>query len=194
MNAYKFTQVNFDHPSPLFVFEDFLKKYIGCPLIYNPYIKSFGLRGDEKILDFGCGGGSGSRCLLNFLGSRGHLTCVDISSFWMNKAEKRLSKYQNVGFMVGDIRKLSIKDQTYDVITIMHVIHDIKPSERMDTVHALSQKLKNDGSIFIREPIKTSHGMAIEEIHRLMANAGLWEIEQEISQKEYKGRFLKNER
>ena len=75
----------------------------------------------------------------------------------------------------------------------MHVIHDIEPSVRQDTVNVLSQKLNHEGLLFIREPIKKTHGMAVEEIRSLFNHAHLWEFENEISQSEYKGQFLKNE-
>jgi len=50
-----------------------------------------------------------------------------------------------------------------------------------------------DGSLFIREPIKKSHGIAVEEIQTLLIKANLWEVEHEENNTEYKGRFLKDE-
>ena len=194
MDEYKFTQVDFDHPSLLFVLEDVLKGYLGCYLLYNSYIKSFGLKGNETILDFGCGGGTGSMCFLKFLNGDGHLTCIDTSVYWMNKAKKRLSKYPNVECKIGDIKDLLIPDRYYDVITIMHVIHDIEPVKRQDTINVLSQKLKKDGSLFIREPIKKSHGIAVEEIRALFTNVDLREAASEEDKSEYKGKFIKNEK
>ena len=145
MSEYKYTQVDFDHPSFFFVLEDRLKELLGCPLFYNPYIKTFGLKGGEKVLDFGCGGGTGSRCLLKFILSRGHLTCIEISEFWMNKAKKRLEKFPNVTFHLRDIRELAISDESYDMITIMHVIHDIDPAERQSIINELAEKLRKEG-------------------------------------------------
>lgn len=191
MNNYEFKQRDFEKPSFLFILEDMLKSFLGGPLFYNAYIKSFGLNGDEKVLDFGCGGGTGSQCLIKFLNENGHLTCVDASSFWMKKAERRLRKYPNVECKTGDIRKLDIPDSSFDVISIIHVIHDIEPAERQDTVNALSRKLKTGGSLFIREPIKKSHGMPIEEIQTLLSNAGLKGTEHKENKSEYTGKFQK---
>lgn len=88
MSEFTYREVDFDHPSFLFSLEDMLKHVIGGPVFYMPYIKTFGLRGNENILDFGCGGGTGSRCLLKFLNNDGHLTCVDTSSHWIGKVKK----------------------------------------------------------------------------------------------------------
>jgi ubiquinone/menaquinone biosynthesis C-methylase UbiE len=189
MSSYEFKERDFEHPSFHFVFEDVLKGLIGGPLLYRPYFKSFGLKGNERVLDFGCGGGVGSRSLLKFLNERGHLTCIDTSSYWINKAKKRLNRYSNAECSVGDIRQMEIPDSTFDFISVFHVIHDIPPAERRGTVKALSQKLKKDGTIFVRELIKESHGMPVQEILALFSKEGLIETKRKETKLEYIGRF-----
>ena len=191
MDEYRFAQADFEHPSVLFVLEDSLKSLVGEPFMYNPYVKTFGLKGDERVLDFGCGGGVGSRCLANYLNKGGHLTCVDISGYWMKKARKRLNKYSNVECRSGDIRELGIPDSSFDVISTMHVIHDIAPADRQDVAKALSRSLRAGGSFFIREPIKESHGMPPEEIRSLLAAAGLRETSSRQTKSEYMGKYQK---
>jgi len=187
-----FKQYDFEHPSSLFILEDKLKGLLGGPLLYNPYFKTFELKGNESVLDFGCGGGAGSRCLANLLGKGGHLTCIDVSRYWIARARKRLAKYSNVECQSGDIRELDIPDSSFDVISTIHVIHDITPAERQDIVKALSQKLKAGGLFFIREPVKKSHGMPVEEIRALLSDAGLNEIEHKETKSEYMGKYQKS--
>lgn len=191
MSDYEFKQVDFEHPSFLFVLEDVLKGLLGGPLLYGPYMKTFGLKGNERVLDFGCGGGAGSACLAGLLSSNGHVTCVDVSAYWIEKARKRLKKYSNVDCMAGDIGELDIADSSFDVVSVFHVIHDIAPSQRQAAVDALSRKLKAGGRLFVREPIKTSHGMPVDEIRALMSSAGLKEAEHRQTKSEYTGRFDK---
>ena len=188
----RFGQYDFEHPSILFILEDKLKGLLGGPLLYNPYFKTFGLKGNESVLDFGCGGGVGSRCLVNLLDKGGHLTCVDISHYWTAKARKRLNKYSNLECKSGDVRELDIPDSSFDVISTFHVIHDITPPERRDIKKALSQKLKTGGLFFIREPLKKSHGMPVEEIRALLSDAGFSEIEHKETKSEYMGRYRKS--
>lgn len=192
VQEYEFKQVDFDNPSLLFVLEDSLKDLIGEPFFYKPYFVTFGLKGDETVLDFGCGGGIGSRCLRKLLTGQGYLTCVDVSNYWINKAKKRLGKYANVECKSGDIRELNIPDNTYDVISILHVIHDISPVERKDIVNTISRKLNLNGALFIREPIKKSHGMSVDEIRTLFSDAGLKETEHKITKSEYTGTYQKS--
>jgi ubiquinone/menaquinone biosynthesis C-methylase UbiE len=91
--------------------------------------------------------------------------------------------------LAGDIREMDMPADSFDVISIFHVIHDISPKDRQDTVAALSRLLRKDGAVFVREPIKKSHGMPVEEIQSLFSNAGLKEIGRSESKSEYKGRF-----
>ena len=191
MNDYEFNKYDFENPSFLFVLEDKLKGALGGPLFYNPYIKSFKLRGDELVLDFGCGGGAGSKFLLRFLNRKGHLTCLDISSYWMKKAKKRLKNFSNIDYKVGDIRKMNVPNSSFDIISIIHVIHDIEPSKRQDTLTALARTLKPGGALHIREPTREAHGMPISEIRTLMSNAGLKETEYLTKKSEYIGKFEK---
>ena len=192
LSDYEFKERDFEHPSMLFVLEDMLKGLIGGPL-YNPYIKTFGLKENEKVLDFGCGGGAGSRCLANLLNKNGHLTCVDTSPYWIKKARKRLEMYSNVECKSGDIRELDIPDSSLDVISTIHVIHDISPAERQGIVKALSRKLKTGGTLFIRERIAKSHGMPVSEIRSLLSDAGLKEIEHKETKSEYTGKYQKTD-
>ena len=172
--------------------EDMLKGLLGGVLLYNSYFRAFELEGNEMVLDFGCGGGAGSRCLANLLDEGGRVTCVDISHYWIAKARKRLSKYSNVECKAGDIRELDMPDSSFDVISGIDVVHDIAPKDRQETVKTLSLKLKAGGLLFIREPIKESHGMPVEEIRTLFSGAGLEEIEHKETKSEYMGIYQKS--
>lgn len=127
MSDHNFKQYDFEHPSTLFILEDKLKGLLGGHLLYNPYFKTFRLKGNERVLDLGCGGGAGSRCLANLLTKGGHLTCVDVSNYWIEKTRNRLKKYSNVECKSGDIRELDIQDSSFDIISAIHVVHDIAP-------------------------------------------------------------------
>ena len=104
-----------------------------------------------------------------------------------------MDKYSNVECKSGDIRELGIPDSSFDVISVIHVVHDIAPADRQDTVSALSRKLKENGTLFVRERIEKSHGMPIEEIQVLLSNAGLKEIEHKATKSEYMGKYQKSD-
>jgi len=188
-----FKQYDFEHPDTLFILEDKLRGLLGGPLLYNPYFKTFELEGNESVLDFGCGGGTGSRCLAKFLDRGGHLTCIDTSRYWIAKARKRLDKYSNADCKLGDIRELDIPDSSFDVISTIHVIHDIAPTERADIIEILSLKLRAGGLFFIKELIRKSHGMPVDEIRSLLSEAELNEIRHKETKLEYIGKYRKSD-
>jgi ubiquinone/menaquinone biosynthesis C-methylase UbiE len=193
MKEYKYTQIDFEKPSKMFVFEDVLKNYLGGLILYNKYYRTFGLTGNEKVLDFGCGGGVGSKALTKLLAETGSLTCVDLSGYWVKKAEKRLLNYPEVKVRQGDIREMDIPDSSFDVITMYHVMHDIVPGIRQETAYRLATLLKSEGRLFIREPIKLSHGMPVEEIRSLFINAGLNEFQFTVDKSCYSGVYVKTQ-
>ena len=86
------------------------------------------------------------------------------------------------------IENTEIPDNCFDVILIHHVLHDIHPEKRHKVVKQLSRILRPDGRIYVREPIKKSHGMPYEEIRQLFKEVDKKEIDFSIKQnKEYTG-------
>jgi ubiquinone/menaquinone biosynthesis C-methylase UbiE len=165
----------FTEPSSLKVLATVLGGYLGSRS-YKRYVESFGLTGSEWVLDYGSGSGRITRHIAERLAPEsGHLTCVDVSTVWMDVVKKRLNGYPNVDFKLGDIVSLDIPDDAYDVVVVHFVLHHVDADVRQKNVSILSQKLKKGGRLFIRDPIREEHGTPVHEIRQLMANAGLHE-------------------
>jgi len=180
----------FDPPSFLFRLEDLLKSLYGGSLLYNDFIRKMDLQGEEHVLDFGCGGGVEARCVLKQLSFEGQVTCLDPSEYLLNRAKKRLKKYPNVTFYNQDIREVDFPPDTFDAVIIFHVLHDIPKADRGTIVAALCSTLKSTGKIFIREPIRTHHGMPLTEIRALFQSSNLTETQNEmVNSNEYWGVF-----
>jgi len=145
---------------------------------YRRYVESFNLKGDEKVLDFGCGPGSTAKFIAQILRNKnGELTCLDISEAWIDRAKKNLNKFPAVHYHAGDIRNWEGREEYFDAVTIHFMLHDIEKSERNEVVRALAEKMKPGAKLFIREPTKEDHGMPPREIRDLMAENRLEEIE-----------------
>lgn len=143
---------------------------------YRKYVESLGLSGSEQVLEYGPGPGTASKYLAETLGQNGgRLTCVDISSVWMRVLRKKLQKFPDVDYQLGDIASLPVPDNAYDGIVIHYVLHDIEAAMRAEKLAALVRKLKRGGKIYLREPISPNHGMPPSEIRALMAANGLKE-------------------
>lgn len=192
MTEYTFRQYDWENPTFIeAVLEELLKGLLGEWLFYGPYVKRFGLHGDEWVLDFGCGSGICTRTIAKKLSPQGRITGVDISGYWIAKAQKRLADFANAECKRGDIRKMALPDAAYDLISIVHTLHDIHPAERQSTVDALVPKLKPGGRLFLYEPTRASHGMAVQEMRALMASAGLVEATSEERTSAFIGEFEK---
>ena len=179
---------DFDHPSFWFVLEDRVKNLLGG-LYYGRDIRSLALKGDESVLDFGCGGGTASRYLMKFLDGRGRLLGVDTSAYWIKIASGRLKKYPNAAFRAGDIRTMGLPGESIDVIITVHVLHHIELGERDSVLQTLARLLKKGGRFLIRERIEASHGIPPAEIGALLSRVGLKEITNSTTKSEYRGLF-----
>jgi len=134
-------------------------------------------------LDFGCGTGTCSRFIAKELLKRnGKLTCFDISKSSIEAAKKRLERYSNIDFLAGDLRKLNIEKQTFDVILAHLVIYHIEKNTRQDIVNELSKLLKPDGIILVfhflygKKSENPDQHLSREGLVKIMEKAGLAEI------------------
>lgn len=155
--------------------EVFLHYVVAGPM-YKTYFANLGLQGNEKVLEFGSGFGAASRHIARTLSKgSGRLTCVDTSESWMKVAKRKLKPFCNIDFRLGEIETLPIQDSSYDAIVMHFVLHDIEKSSRQEKVHTLAGKLKRNGKLFIREPIKEGHGIPPDEIREIMQKSALRE-------------------
>ena len=140
-------------------------------------------------MDFGCGGGVSTRTIAAQLTRGGSVTGVDISSYFSQKARKRVVRYPAARILRGEITELDLPLQSFDLISIIHVIHDIPKTRRSAAMRALSPLLKPGGRLWIWEPTRPSHGMPAQEIRELMEKAGLREVSAEVQGNTFKGVF-----
>ncbi len=155
---------------------------------YRQYVQSFNLTGDEHVLDFGCGPGSTARFIAQAVSrGKGSLICLDLSPEWISRARKHLADFANVSFHAGDIREWTKKDSFFDVVTMHYIFHEIPPGEQDEVLQALVQKMKPGARMFIREPIKESHGIPPEKIRSLFLNQGFKELRSDISKRTFMG-------
>jgi len=145
---------------------------------YHPaYVRTLALSGNEKVLEFGSGGGCLSRALARTLSPEGSLSCVDLSAYWIHKAQERLKNLASIEFLQGDITRMELPENHFDAILIHFALHDVAPAERVDVMNALATCLRPEGMVFIREPAKPDHGLPLSEIRTLMQGAGLREMQ-----------------
>ena len=178
MSDYEFIEYDFDDPS-------LLEKYVGLPLLrlvgdrfyYRPFLRKISFENADNVLDFGCGAGESTRSILNMLGDEGRATGIDTSAFWLEHARKRLNDRENVTLLHADIREKGQGNGRFDKAVIIFVLHDIHPLDRPAIVESIVEALKPGGQCCVYEPAKYTHGMAPEEVRKIMTEAGLKEMQ-----------------
>lgn len=173
--------MDFEHPPLAFVLVDGVIAPRLFRLFYRRYSASIPLRGNESVIDFGCGSGGISEYLAPRLRS-GSLTCVDLSEPMIQIARRRLKKYEYVLCLNGRIEALPIEPDSVDVVVIHNALHDVLEEERQLTLSHLVRALRPDGRLHFREPTKPSHGLPSATYCKMMTEAGLIQV----AIKEYK--------
>jgi len=153
--------------------DNFLARYLAY-FNYRDYIERIDLQGDENVLELGSGGGNLSRFIARKI-PKGNLYCVDISQYWTKRAKRRLRKFRNITCLEKSIEMLSIENGCLDVAIIHYVLHDISKKQRGKIIKIISNKLRKNGRIHVREPTRKSHGISPKEIRELMLSEGFLE-------------------
>lgn len=144
--------------------------------LYGRYVDQMGLRGEERVLDYGSGSGAAARHLAKRLeAGGGRLTCMDVSTRWQDTIRKVLRRHPNVEYRCGDVREMGLPDASFDVVLVHWMLHDVPPQDRASIVAELARLLRPEGRLFSREPTSARHGMPAAQARELFSAAGLTE-------------------
>jgi tRNA (uracil-5-)-methyltransferase TRM9 len=106
-----------------------------------PLVKTFidSLPSHSRVLDIGCGNGKNMlyRSDLNFTG-------IEYSDSLCNICNSR-----GLNVIQGDARTLPFKDNTFDAIIMIAVIHHINPQEHFKVLNEIKRVLTKDGKCII---------------------------------------------
>jgi demethylmenaquinone methyltransferase/2-methoxy-6-polyprenyl-1,4-benzoquinol methylase len=158
---------NFKNPSKLFAW----LYSLACPFyarkVYRKLLESLQFKTAENILDFGSGAGILAKKILKRMTPFSHLTCLDSSKAFINKAKKNLRKFENVDFIIGDIRDEQIPKNTFNKIFITWVIHHLPNSERDEIIAKIVESLNKNGDIYVIEYVSLPHGIEKNDLNAL---------------------------
>jgi ubiquinone/menaquinone biosynthesis C-methylase UbiE len=168
----------FHEPSPAEVTINSLLLTIIEKPFYKNYVDGMGLKGDERVLEFGPGTGKMSKHIVRAL-PHGHLTIVDLSKNWLEAVGKVVAGSPNVDLKQGKIMNIPLSDGSFDVVVASFVIHDVDDIERRQVVDRLAALLKKGGRMYVRDPElngRSGHGITPAELRRVMQGSGLKEV------------------
>ena len=100
------------------------------------------LKGNEKILDVGCG--TGTLCLEIAKKHSGKINGIDISPNMIKKARKKAEKIK-IKFQIGCGTELPFKANSYNVVFSTLVTHLMTDGEKDKTIKEIKRVLKKNG-------------------------------------------------
>lgn len=109
-------------------------------IIINKIKKSLSFK--EDVLEIGCGTGKTSKQIANLCNK---LIVSDYSENMIAHAKKNLSAYQNVEVRKEDVFDLSFKENSFDFIIMINVLHIITNQEK--ALKEVNRVLKKDGKL-----------------------------------------------
>ena len=157
--------------------------------VYREFAERLPLKGDEQVLDFGCGLGTVAYYTANRL-PNGQLTCLDVSKRWLKSCRKTLRRFTNVTFHHGGADVLVVKKEQFDLIFCHFVLHDICDEELEHVMFVLANCLKPGGVFVFRDPMTQ-----VKKLNRIKALAeqnGLIKKDSRITDVPLMGNTLEN--
>ncbi len=111
-------------------------------------ISSLVLKGDESIMDIGCGDGKISATLASLV-PEGHVVGLDLSSDMINFARDRYPKedFPNLSFRVGDASALNFSEE-FDQVVSFACLHWVK--DHLPVLKGVYRSLRPGGKVLVQ--------------------------------------------
>ncbi len=106
------------------------------------------IKGNEKIMDAGCGNGEDIIKLRKEYKHRGELYGLDISEDMISHAKKLDKKAKSgIQFIKKDVTELEFPDESFDIVILKHVLHNIHNYRK--AVEECHRVLKTGGKLVV---------------------------------------------
>jgi len=138
-------------------------------------LRSVGLKEGMTVLDFGCGKGDYTMAAAKSVGKEGKVYALDVDQAALEEVKTRLKRegLQNITTICTDEEKISLANESIDVILMYDVIHLVKRKE--DFIKKLHKMLRLNGLL----SIFPHHHFNREEIIKLITQNDLFVLENE---------------
>lgn len=115
------------------------------------WLLKFGLQPHHDVLEIGCGIGTQTQLLANFLNKDVNITAIDISPKSIEIAKKNLHAHSHVKLIAGDVVETDLNGK-FDVVLLPDVIEHIPLDQHKALFGKIREVLKDDGFVLIHIP------------------------------------------
>jgi len=135
-------------------------------------VSAAGIRPGDAVLDVGCGTGTLAVLMASAAGAGGRVAGVDLSSRMITRAKKK-ARSSCLVFDVGNAEALSYPDESFDLVTMTYVLHEMPRIARANALRESLRVLKPGGRLIVVD-IHRPRGRWRRSLFRLLM---LWENE-----------------
>ncbi len=80
----------------------------------------------QKLLDVASGTGDIAKIYSELTGNKSDIICIDPNDKMISQGKKKLNKYKNIKWKIGNAEKLDLPDNTFDYYTIVFGLRNTK--------------------------------------------------------------------
>lgn len=135
-------------------------------------VHNLGLEKGMTILDVGCGPGRVTIPLAIAVGSRGHITAMDLQKGMLDKTQKKAQalKLTNITFLHAQIGARKLEHNQFDRVTLVAVLGEI-PNQEI-ALKEIYDALKPKGVLSITETMFDPHYQRRSKILKMASSLG----------------------
>jgi len=127
---------------------------------YEAMIRSVGLKSGWNVLDAGCGGGSFLPLLAELVGSRGHISAMDLAPENIERVDALVENSQfpcAVDTKVGNLTSLAYKDNRFDGVWCANITQYLTNDELSQMLAEFRRVVRPGGLVAVKEFDVTAH-------------------------------------
>jgi ubiquinone/menaquinone biosynthesis C-methylase UbiE len=118
-----------------------------------------------RVLDMACGAGSFTK-LLTTIWPKAHVTGIDLSPQYLQRARERFIENRRVDFLQANAAESPFRDGAFDVITCVFLFHELPLAERKRVLSEVRRLLKPGGLFVFVDSIQLHDKPKLEEALR----------------------------